>query len=280
LIVYFVGAENFLPLFYARAGRRWINQMAVWDAMQSDTAMADSIPTLLAFKALAAHSRYKWLTDMAALIATNNYSGAQSLLSQGINAQSNTSVDDVTGLVMRDGSAANYVVQNYLDVYRYSIKYATDTLSADDISDVLALATLCPDNDGKVVFAARALYYNITGVVLEPDDNCSGSDNVDSRHLHNMHNPIKNINELSTGQSYSLQPNPNDGNLSITQKQADNSEVKIQVWNAVGKVVFTKKVAFTNGKADIHLQSNPSGLYLLQLSDANGNTFTRKFVIQ
>jgi hypothetical protein len=182
---------------------------------------------------------------------------------------------------MRDGSAANYVVQNYLDVYRYAIKYATDTLSTDDIADVLVLANLCPDNDGKIVFAARALYYSLTGIVLEPDDNCLGSVDDDSRHAHNAYSPIKNINELSaTGQSYSLQPNPNDGNLTVTQKQADNGEVKIQVWNAVGKVVYSKKISFVNGKADIHLQSNPPGLYLLQLSDANGNTFTRKFVIQ
>ena len=183
--------------------------------------------------------------------------------------------------MLLDGTVADYVVQNYLDVYRLSLKYATDTLSSNDSAEVLELASLCPGNDGKIVFAARALYYNLTGIVLEPLDNCLSGDTSHFRPAQTSHPAIKNINDLpDVGQSYTLQPNPNNGNLTLQQKVVDNNPAKVQVWNAVGKLVYNNHTVFTNGKMNIQLQNCVPGLYLLQLSDGSGNSFTRKFVVE
>jgi hypothetical protein len=89
------------------------------------------------------------------------------------------------------------------------------------------------------------------------------------------------MNELSkSGQGYSLQPNPNNGNLTVTQKIADNTAVKVQVLNAMGVVVYSRSVLFEDGKIQVHIPNSVPGLYLLQISDNFGNTFTRKFIIQ
>ena len=264
-----------------KAGRRWMNQMAVWEALQNDTAMADSFPVLQSFKVLAANSRYKWLTDIGASISEGNYSTANSLLAYDIDSLSSTNADETTGVMLLDGTGANYLVQNYIDVYRLSLKYATDTLSSDDSAEVLTLASLCPGNEGKIVFAARALYYNLTGNVLEPLDNCLDSDTTHSRAVRTNQPAIKRINDLpDAGQSYTLQPNPNNGNLTLQQKINDTNPVKVQVWNAVGKVVYNCNAVFVSGKLNIQLQNCASGLYLLQLSDTAGSSFTRKFVIE
>jgi hypothetical protein len=118
--------------------------------------------------------------------------------------------------------------------------------------------------------------------LLALDDNCVTGDTSYSR---NSRQPIKpiihNINDLSkSGQGYSLHPNPNNGNLTITQKIADNSPVKVQVWNATGVVVYNKNGFFENGKMQVHLPNSLPGLYLLQLTDNFGNSFIRKFVVQ
>jgi hypothetical protein len=172
-------------------------------------------------------------------------------------------------------------VQNYLDIYRYSIKYATDALTDDEAADVLTIANLCPDIDGKIVFAARGLYFRISGQVLEPDDKCLGGDTVYNRIIQPTHGIVKNINELTkANQGYTMQPNPNNGNLTITQKWADNSVVKVQVYNATGMVILNSTLQFINGAAGIHIQNNSPGVYMLKLSDDLGNSFISKFVIQ
>jgi hypothetical protein len=183
---------------------------------------------------------------------------------------------------MADGTGADYVVQNYLDVYRLAIKYGLGELTDADKAEVAELANLCPGIDGTIIYTARGLYSNVFGNLLALDDNCVTGDTSYSRSSQQPIQPvIHNINDLSkSGQGYSLQPNPNNGNLSITQKVADNSPVKVQVWNATGVIVYSKNGLFENGKMQVHLQNSLPGLYLLQLTDNFGNSFIRKFVVQ
>jgi hypothetical protein len=81
-------------------------------------------------------------------------------------------------------------------------------------------------------------------------------------------------------QTYTLQPNPNNGQLTLQQKALDNNPVKVQVLDAMGRVVYSNSTVFTDGKLSIQLPNNIPGLYLLQLSDNSGNSFIREFVVQ
>jgi hypothetical protein len=265
-----------------RAGRRWIAQMSAWQAMLADSTIADSSADLLEFKTLAASSRYAWLTQIADNIANGNYDAASSAMAEGMHAHTSVATDDATGVVMADGTGADYVVQNYLDVYRLAIKYGLDALTDADKAEVAELANLCPGIDGTIIYTARGLYSNVFGSLLALDDDCVTGDTSYSRSGQQPQQPIiRNINDLSkSGQGYSLQPNPNNGNLTITQKIADNTPVKVQVWNATGAVVYSKNAQFESGKMQVHMTNSVPGLYLLQISDNFGATFTRKFIIQ
>jgi hypothetical protein len=265
-----------------RAGRRWIAQMSAWQAMLADSTMADSAADLQEFKTLAANSRFVWLTSIADNIANGNYDAATSAMAEGIHAHTNVTVDDATGVAMADGTGADYVVQNYLDIYRLGIKYALGELTDGDKAEVAELANLCPGIDGTIIYTARGLYSNVFGNLLALDDNCVTGDTSYSRSSQQPIQPvIRNVNELAkNAQGYSLQPNPNNGNLTITQKNADNTPVKVQVWNATGAVVYSKNAQFEIGKMQVHIPNSLPGLYLLQISDNFGNTFTRKFIIQ
>jgi hypothetical protein len=256
--------------------------MSAWQAMLADSTMADSAADLQEFKTLAANSRYVWLTSIADNIANGNYDAATSAMAEGIHAHTSVVTDDATGVVMADGTGADYVVQNYLDVYRLAIKYALGELTDGDKAEVAELANLCPGIDGTIIYTARGLYSNVFGSLLALDDDCTTGDTSYSRNsLQPIQPVIRNVNELAkASQSYSLHPNPNNGNLTVTQKLVDSSPVKVQVWNAIGVQILNSTTNFVNGKLSLHLQNSISGLYLIQVSDSSGNIFTRKFIVQ
>jgi hypothetical protein len=174
------------------------------------------------------------------------------------------------------------VVENYIDVYSLYLRYMQDTLTGDDSTKLTTIANLCPAIEGTIVYMARGLYSTVTGQVVNYDDACLSVDTSSGKHSNPAINPvIKNINDATNaGQNYTLQPNPNNGNFTVSQKITDNTTTKLQVWNATGRVVISGNIQFTGGNATIHIPDAIPGLYLLQLTDNSGNSFTRKFVVE
>ncbi len=84
----------------------------------------------------------------------------------------------------------------------------------------------------------------------------------------------------SNTQEYSLYPNPNNGNIFVLQKNADNNAVSAQILDALGKQVYKEQLLFSAKKAQINLQGIMPGLYVLELRDSKGNDFMLKFVVQ
>ena len=167
------------------------------------------------------------------------------------------------------------------DFYKLYLKYQTDTLNAADSALVTTLANMCPGYDGMVVYGARSLYALLYGEVLALDDECV-IDSSSSRHGGaGQDGTTPGVgNQQYQQQTYNLLPNPNDGNLHIVQRVADDQPVTIQVWNATGMKVYEIRTTFKGNQTAVHLDNSVPGMYMLQLTNSMGATFHYKFVIQ
>jgi hypothetical protein len=88
------------------------------------------------------------------------------------------------------------------------------------------------------------------------------------------------IKSQASIQQYNLQPNPNDGQITLRQLMPDSQPVQAKIWNASGMAIYKEELLFMGGIDQLHIINAVPGLYLLQLTDSNGKVFTLKFVIQ
>lgn len=79
-------------------------------------------------------------------------------------------------------------------------------------------------------------------------------------------------------QSYSLMPNPNDGYMQLLQQLKDDRPVHLEVYNALGAVVYSSDKLFEGNKASLDLSEVVPGIYNIVLHDSNGDSFKIKFV--
>ncbi len=265
-----------LPYYQNTATTTWIDQMGLWQTLLTDTTIIDANDTLSEFVSMAAASRYKALTDIEATTASGDLDGAISLIST-LPAGSPAN-DPVTGVTIADNAAADYIVANYTSYYNLYIRYAQGFATAYDSLQLLGLAGLCPFTNGAVVYQARSLYDAVsnTHIVYADDRACglpygSGEDRM-----------VRRIAAVTTAntQSYSLYPNPNDGNLNLLQTVADANPVYTEVWDGAGRLVYKQALTFSGSRAQVKMSNVPPGMYLIQLRDSSGKYYTFKFAVE
>jgi hypothetical protein len=86
-----------------------------------------------------------------------------------------------------------------------------------------------------------------------------------------------NANEWN---SYTVFPNPGDGNLTIQQANAVNTSVKVKVLDYAGAMVQKGTLTFKNGTSKLNVGKVAAGVYMVILTDDNGTTNTFRVVIQ
>jgi Secretion system C-terminal sorting domain len=150
-----------------------------------------------------------------------------------------------------------------------------DTLSSADTASVFDLASRCPETDGAVVLQARALAGMVTGIPVNYPYAC-GADTSTARGGDIGSKSGVNLK----GQSYSLYPNPTSGAITVTQYLWDDRNTNIRLLDAFGKTVRDYQVAFTNLAYRLPLGKLPGGMYLLHITNADGNMFNLKFEME
>jgi hypothetical protein len=185
---------------------------------------------------------------------------------------------------MADDTAANLIVGNYRQFYQLYIRFLDSTLTGADSAQIEVLALLCPVNNGGAVYKARALYDMINDTLRLFPDNCD-SIAFDSSYMMrkgNTTNSIKNGNKNTGKQKYTLLPNPNDGSFVLKQSILDEQPVKIEIWDAVGRIVYKGQLLFTDATAQVRMGSSQTvaGLYLLQVTDSVGQQYRIKYVVR
>jgi len=74
----------------------------------------------------------------------------------------------------------------------------------------------------------------------------------------------KKVSVLEVGDVLSAYPNPTSGNFEIEIPTSKN-EVKIELYNFGGQLVSTKTYNIENGKAQLNLENQPSGIYAAKI---------------
>ena len=83
------------------------------------------------------------------------------------------------------------------------------------------------------------------------------------------------INVVKIEQTFSLFPNPSNGNFTINNPGELNATVKI--YNSLGEEVFSQTL---NSKQEtVNLSSLPKGIYFVQIAGSN-NLFSQKIVVE
>ena len=251
--------------------------MATYRAIISDTALIDSSATLQQFWDFAnSGSRYKWLTDIETALAWGDLSTAQSLLSINKDTYLNTSGDTPSGVVMADDSTADGIVENYLSYYGLYLKYIQDSLSSADSATLTALAGLCPETQGAIVYEARALY-NVVFLSIGNFEGACGTDTSSSRYAISSQTGGKFDDSK---QAYQLYPNPNEGDIVLQQLLLDKNPVNLSLINATGIEVLRREIQFGGYLLPMNLGKFVPGLYMLRLTNSNGHSYNLKFVIK
>ena len=89
-----------------------------------------------------------------------------------------------------------------------------------------------------------------------------------------------NSKEIVNGQQYKLLPNPNNGSFTLMQNIINNQTNRVEIWNSTGIKVYSNFIDFNSGISSVNFSNHIPGLYLLKITDNNGNSFTLKFVIE
>jgi hypothetical protein len=259
----------------------WIGQFAIWQNIVADTTLLDSSTVLAVFASLAQNSRFAYLTDMETQLAEGNFDSVETMLTFPIDSMANTSTDSVSQVKMADGPGADFIVQNYQQFYSLYIKYMQDTLNGSDSLGIQALASLCPEINGTVVYQARALYSLVfNDLSVFNDDSCMDVDSTYSAERHSNAQGGGNAVQSNNGQVYKLFPNPNNGSFTISQSTLDIQPVHAAIFDVVGRNIYEQNLLFNNGTDNLRLNTFVPGVYLLKLKDAEGREFRFKFVIE
>ena len=260
----------------------WIGQYQMWENMQQDTSATDSSTVLQMFDTLAQGSRYAFLSNIEADISNGDFADATTLLNSGRDTIPDVDSDIATNVRLADNASSTFIVENYMTFYREYINYIQGTLANSDSLQIMALAQLCPEINGTVVYQARALYSFIyNDLSMFNDDSCVNADTVDIAERHSS--PMINTQDKPGAkliQQYTLLPNPNNGNMMLKQSISDEQPVVTEIWDAIGKNIFTQNIVFNSDNYNLQLGNISPGVYIMQLRDGKGNEFRFKFVVE
>ena len=231
---------------------------------------------------MAASSRYARFANIAYALATEDTATAAALLSAGLNADTTTAIDTVYGVMMADDALADTVVQHYFNFYKIYLRYLKETMNHADSCELTAIASMCPYRDGAVVYKARGLYRMVYLDAGEFSDNCIDTGSTlpcDTCDWMGRHAKQYGKKVLEPAQQYRLFPNPNQGTFTLEAQLADIEPVGLEVVNALGQSIYKEQQQFDNKRLRLQLGNLVPGMYMLHLTDAQGQRFNFKFVV-
>lgn len=165
---------------------------------------------------------------------------------------------------------------NCLSYYNNFIKYLNGgAFSVNDISELYSLASLCPQKNGEVIYAARSLYNYLASDNDEFADACG---NNLARNIVRVKGNNSRVKEAKS--STTIYPNPSKGSFYISFAQNTKGINTINILDIYGRSVLQQKAI--GGTRNINInQTLAKGIYTVQITNsATGKTETQKLIIQ
>ncbi len=276
-------AQQGIPYTCNIIPNNWMGQYKLWETLQLDSGLLDSSVVLAKFDTMAANTRYALLTGIETYLAAEDYTDALTLLNSGRDTIPDTSNDYITNVRLADDASATYIVENYMSYFRLYLNYMRASLSSTDSLQLMALAQLCPQRNGTVVYQARALYSFIyNDFSMFNDDSCINIDSTYVAERQNGSNFIVNnkLNNLDKIGGYVVYPNPSGGHFLIQQKMTDNQPVKIDVYDVFSQKMYSDVVRFNNQVYLLDLTGRPPGTYFLRIQDFDNKLYSFILTLQ
>ncbi len=117
---------------------------------------------------------------------------------------------------------------------------------------------------------------DVIGVEMISDDPCTQPKEASSNKI--TMKVLVSVDELNKLSGIKLFPNPNSGTFTLKGDIGSNEEMKIDILNAVGQLVYRDEVSTTNGTINktIDMGSDlPSGVYMLRLNTTDNSRILR-----
>ncbi len=73
-------------------------------------------------------------------------------------------------------------------------------------------------------------------------------------------------------------PNPSDGNIVITKSEANDKVISVKVFDLLGRVLQQQPLLFTNNQSSLKIDV-PTGIYIIELQDSEGNISRERIII-
>lgn len=138
-------------------------------------------------------------------------------------------------------------------------------------SDYLLLVAIqCPYSGGAAVSSARA-FIHLLNDTLEYDDDaiCSVMGIFRMQSLQNG----RKVNSLK------VLPNPSSGINQLIFSGLNGHVLNVEIIDALGKLVFTKKIQSSSNSIQLNLNELSNGMYYVKLSDQDGVNLTEKILL-
>lgn len=92
----------------------------------------------------------------------------------------------------------------------------------------------------------------------------------------NSYNPIK---ELATLSSYTLMPNPSNGEITIRKNNFEDEVINLQIMNIEGQTIFNAPIQINNGSGFLNMQNEKTGTYIVEITNAKAEHHVSKIII-
>ncbi len=254
----------------------WMAQLAMYKELRSDTTLTDSSTILKSFVSTAAGSRFEWLYKIEQSVANAQDSVTDTLLAYLPTLAGTTSGSCKVKVL--DCHGGDSIMAHYLEYYHLYKSYRDSTFNGTDTAMLDWLCNLCPRISGLVIYHARSLMEKLTNKVHIYDDSCPEECDDNSGGGGQGGNSGRIAQTRIIPQQYSLVPNPNDGNFTLTQLQNDENPASIKVYNILGALVHTSYIIFESNAANLHLSNLAPGMYYITVRDVSGATYKLSFV--
>lgn len=134
---------------------------------------------------------------------------------------------------------------------------------------------------------ATGSYVNGTSVLLVSTSECvpahelcaPGVGGTEERAGNNRHTSRENA-EKGLGSKYTLYPNPSNGNVTIYRHDGGEMTASVKVLNYAGAIINKGELTFAGGAASLSMGNTTPGVYMIVLTDSQGQTTTFRVVVQ
>ena len=151
------------------------------------------------------------------------------------------------------------VEQNYKSVLSIMLGHQLygGTFTAQELSDLRAIAQLCPFTDGNAVYIARGLLAPID--TTDYDNPCEGDEQSNGRF------GAPDLQQDSTF-SFKLFPNPSNGEISLEYQIGGSETGRLEIYSAMGSFVTSAILAPGQQLQNITLPQLDAGIYLYKVT--------------